>query len=159
MNDVEAATQQYLSRLNILYDGIREWMDIRRLQITTSEVQLNEEEFPPYSALQLIIATARGETIARLRPIGHNILGAHGRLDIVGTGDTLKLVYLVNGGPTWTLKTGTGSNQVVERSQKMINGVGDDGWYWLEGKGTLHAHRLDESLFIQLLGEVSAYAD
>jgi hypothetical protein len=146
---------QYIERLQNLYDDIRLWSRGQGLDITREEERLLEQDLGTYSAPALKI-TCSGKFVASVKPIGANVIGASGRVDIIGRLDKDSLVYLQTG-PHLTINTST-DGEIIERSSKpFFKGVTDDGWYRIEEKRLGRARLLDQELFLDLLTEVSDY--
>lgn len=147
---------EYIERLRNLYADINLWCREQGLDITRKDEALVEEDLGSYVAPALEIAVA-GRVLARIKPIGANVIGASGRVDIIGRLDKDSLVYLRAGGPRLTIKA-TVEDQIFEGSSRpFFKGVTNDGWYWIEEKRLGRVRPLDRQLFLDLLTEVSDY--
>ncbi|MGA2027016.1 MAG: hypothetical protein ABSH17_08110 [Syntrophobacteraceae bacterium] len=148
--------KEYLERLRNLYDSVLPWCQKQGLNVTQEEAKLVEENLGAYTAPALII-TASGSIIANLKPIGTNIIGASGRVDIIGSLDKDSLVYLEVGGPSIKTSVSTGGKVIEQSSKPFFKGVTREGWYWIEERRLGRARIFDEQLFLDLLTEVSDY--
>lgn len=154
--DTDDRIREYLERLRNLYDDIRIWSQEQGLNITPEDESLVEGSMGVYLAPALII-TSSGRVIARVKPIGANVIGASGRVDIVGGLDKDSLVYLQAGGPGLRMKASIGGEIIEQSSKPFFKGVTSDGWYWIEEKRLGRVRLLDRQLFLDLLTEVSDY--
>jgi hypothetical protein len=75
--------REYLERLQNLYDNIRLWSQKQGIEATEEETSLVEKNLGTYTAPALKI-THSSSFIAYMKPIGTNIIGASGRVDIIG---------------------------------------------------------------------------
>lgn len=152
------ANQEYVARIRDLYASVRQWVTPLSPKIEEHSRTLREQDFPDYSAPEMLLELGGGEKNVRLRPIGHNLLGAHGRVDMIGPIDTVKLTFFRGEGPTITSRFQHGQ-RMEEHTVKMISGIEGDGWYWVDIRTNDKAQRLDEKLFRSLLEDVSGYGD
>lgn len=154
--DVDGNVPVYLERLSALYADVRRWLGDKGVEITEDSIEIYEAEFGRYNAPRLSIRKNQGGMLAEIRPVGASIIAADGRADIVGTLDTQSLVYFHDGGPQVDV-TQDRPDGVVVGHRPMFRGVDMDGWYWMEEKRFGRVRRLDESLLLDLLAEVSDY--
>jgi hypothetical protein len=103
----------------------------------------------------LTIDDAHGKQVAQLIPVGAWIIGAEGRVDLVGLLDKEILVYLKKGGPHLKVKESTEPSDAREWSRPLFQGVDRPGWYWIEEKRLGRARLVTKQLFLDLLAEVS----
>lgn len=138
-----------------LFSSVRKWLRATPISITSRDVELNEELVGRYEAPMLSLTIAGGH-VAELRPIGLSIVGAKGRVDMVGALDSVSLLSLSPGAAiTWTVAT---ADRVLDRAARpLFEGVDKAGWYWIEDVQTGRAREIDESLFLELLARVSDY--
>lgn len=147
---------EFLESLQKLYVQIESWCQAKGLVIKRESIQLNEEAYGAYPATTLKIQTTKGENIVELIPKGASIIGAKGRVDLVGNIDSVILVDWDQGGPSITTSIDDGSGKQTN-TVKIYRNVGEAGWYWVESRKLARAHRLDEHLFFDLLPSVSDY--
>ncbi|MBV8048987.1 MAG: hypothetical protein JO171_17695 [Paludibacterium sp.] len=146
----------YLDRVEALYRDVQQWCTTLGLIVTQGTVELNEEGLPRYDAPCLHIARD-GAHIADLVPAGASVIGAQGRVDLVGRIARQALLFQIGKGPTISKRTvvdGKTTDGGPERP--MIPGINGDGWYWLEPPARRAKH-VDETLFGDLLRDVSDY--
>ncbi len=146
----------FLSRLEALYTDVTSWVADRTLNVSSSFVELHEETLGRYEVPCLSIQKAGGEEIGMLNPVGATVIGASGRVDLVGAVDREILVFLDKGGPTIS-RTIQDSGQAKTQTVPLYRGVSEDGWYWIESRKPSRARLLDKTLFLDLLDEVSDY--
>lgn len=147
---------EFIQNLQTLYQQIEHWGRRKGLQFTRHDIQLNEEAYEPYTTEKLAVLDAHGKQIAEFVPKGASIIGAKGRVDLVGNVDSVILVDWDRGGPSIT----TAINDSANRQTKTVpvyRDVGEAGWYWVESRKLARAHRFDEHLFFDLLPTVSEY--
>ena len=89
--------------------------------------------------------------------MGTNIIGASGRVDILGELDQDSVMYLAADSPTLTTETLKSHEAAEERSRPLFEGVTGEGWCWIEQKRLGKVRILDEQLFLGLLAKVSDY--
>ena len=100
------ALNEWLLHLDQLFKDIETWLEPAKkegLEIERGKVEISEEYLGTYLAPVLEIAFAG--TKVRLEPVGRNVIGAFGRVDVFSPLGVHKLVlltdgwYLVIGGP------------------------------------------------------------
>jgi len=149
--------EEYVSRLNELYSAVETWMEDTDLKTSRGTVELNEEIPGRYEAATLKISGAQGKKVADLLPVGAWIIGAEGRVDLVGLLDRNSLVYLREGGPHIKMTESERPRDSKEWSRPLFKGVERPGWYWIGESRRGRAHPLTKELFLDLLSEVSDY--
>jgi hypothetical protein len=94
----------WLGHLNDLYDRaelfLADYIRTGEIKLHYRDIELNEENIGSYSARQMILKIGRQEIL--MTPIGTLLIGAKGRVDVVGPAGRARLV-LVNSkasGPT-----------------------------------------------------------
>ena len=148
--------RDFRQHVNTLYHSVREWLDSPNLSAKAGSVHLNEEAVGRYE-VPLLSILAHGRQIAELRPVGLSIVGARGRVDLVGTFDSIPLLYLLQGGGAITSTVSAGGKVLDRSSRPLFHGVQRSGWYWIEDKKVGVARLLDRSLFQEVLARVSDY--
>ena len=149
--------EQYIKWVKELYQEVKKWIKKENLLAQEKDVEINEEIPGRYKAPGLSIKDKDGKRIAELRPVGAWIIGAKGRIDIVGRLDQAHLVYMEPPGPCITTAISTAGEELEKKSRLLFQGVNLAGWYWIEDKRRGKAHLLDAKLFMELLAEVSDY--
>jgi hypothetical protein len=148
--------REFKAHIDVLYNSVREWLDPTNLVARRDSTHLNEEAVGRYEVPTLIIS-ARGKHIAELRPVGLAIVGAKGRVDLIGTFDSIPLLYLLAGGGAITSTVSAGGKVLESSSRPLFHGVQRSGWYWIEDKQIGVARLLDRFLFQKLLARASDY--
>lgn len=154
---IDQKQKNYLKRLNELYKEVKKWTKTRALVVKEKEVNLNEELLGQYKAPGLLIIDKKGEKIAELQPVGAQIIGANGRVDVIGKLDQMYLVYLEPSGPRLTITEKVNNEETQRPSRPLFRGVDNPGWYWIESARLGRARTVTEELFLDLLTEVSDY--
>ena len=171
--------EEYVTRLNELYSVVESWIEnanvrhasrgvttkgqpsggspLPGLRASRSVMELHEEVPGHYEAPMLTIHDSQGKKVGDMLPVGAWIIGAEGRVDLVGSLGRESLMYMAEGGPRFTTKVGNGGKTEGEHSTPLFRGVEEAGWYWIERWRPSRARRLEEELFMDLLSEVSDY--
>ncbi len=150
--------EQYLDRVAELYKGINSWIKEKGLKTEAGNIQINEEASGQYNAPILKILDSYNQYVAEVRPVGAWIIGAEGRIDLIGKLDKIPIIALDKGGPS--IITSMSVDDYVEKpvSRPLYRGLIDTpGWYWVEDKLRGKAHFIDKELFLELLAGVSDY--
>lgn len=157
MNDKkDKDLQLFLESIAELYENIESWLDTTSIQTDREEIELKEEHYGTYKAQKLIIKNTAGKSIAEVVPVGASVIGANGRVDLIGRHDRVIIVSLEKGGPTMTTTVSCGDNKETSVT-KFYRGVEEAGWYWVEDRRRGKAHKIDQEIFYELLEEVSDY--
>jgi hypothetical protein len=156
-SSTKSRQDEYVSRLNMLYSDVVKWIKDTDLKVSHDQVELHEEVIGSYKAPALVIQEAQGNKVVDLLPVGARIIGAEGRVDLVGRLDRNNLVYLKTGGPQITTRVRTGADGSEESARPLFKGVERPGWYWIGETRLGRAHPLTKELFLDLLSEVSDY--
>lgn len=157
LDEQNAVLERYLTRVAQLYQMIASWCAGWDVRVTQHEVRLEEERHGVYTAPMLRLMGGGERELAVLAPFGESILGAHGRVDLLGAlGRREKLVYLLEGGPTLTTRMEAGvDGEVAERTKRLYRGVETDGWYWVTPGPIRRAYLLNRDVFADLLSAVA----
>ncbi len=150
---------QYLKRIESLLADCGQWCRARGLKVRRGEITINEERHGQYQASTLNITDTEGRRIAEVIPFGESILGALGRVDLVGEyGKREKIFYLSGGGPKVQMRLRGGKGETIEESTRpLLRGVSDDGWYWVSPAPIRRAYPLTQEVFMDLLSAVSGH--
>ena len=147
---------EFTSRLETLYAEVTLWIADRSLKVVSSVVELHEEILGRYEVASLSLIKDDGKQIGIMTPVGASVIGASGRVDLVGAVDREILVFLDKGGPTIS-RTVQVEEQIETQTVPLYRGVSGEGWYWIENRKPSRARLLDKTLFLDLLDEVSDY--
>jgi len=157
MNEQRAIIlERFLKSIDTLYDNISSWLSPYGSSTLQEEIEIIEEASGTYKANKLTIQDEKKETIASIMPVGAWVIGANGRVDLIGKLDKVIIVNLEKGGPTLSTTVKVGDHQETATRQ-FYKGIKESGWYWIEDKRRGKAHLLDKELFLELLSEVSDY--
>jgi hypothetical protein len=140
--------EAYVQCVRSLLDEVGGWCAARSLTTQEGVVRLREEDVPEYEAPSLFISKD-GVPKAKIVPIGLNILGAQGRVDLSGRVTRQPLLYRIGKGAASSTQSDT-KGKTGTSSPRWLSDVERDGWYWIEGN-ILRPKLVDESLFVDLL--------
>ncbi|MFK4448503.1 hypothetical protein ABH944_008529 [Caballeronia udeis] len=147
--------QLFVERVRAFLVRAREWCTERDLTVQDNVVELNEQGMPKYHAPSLHISKD-GVSLAKIEPLGAAIIGAQGRIDLIGPVARHAFLFHVGKGPGISIRAIVNGQATSETSRPMLSGIDGDDWYWIEAK-VRRAKRVDESLFLDLLTDVSDY--
>ncbi len=153
-NIVHERITRYLKRVESLYSEVKVWVEPLSTEFIDTTVM--EQASGPYSASCLIIKSGVSE-IAKLEPLGTWIIGAEGRVDLIGSNDKTTLVYLKQGGSLIESIESEGGREMNRSTTVLFQGIEEDGWYWIEDKRRGRAILITQDLFRDLVSEVSDY--
>jgi hypothetical protein len=157
MDQFEEKVRQYQERVTAFMAQAQAWCAAHGLVTDEVAAELVEEGLPKYSAASLHILTADRKHVAELLPTGSAIIGALGRIDLRGALARHAFLFQTGAGPSISSSaTTTDGKTTSDTPQPMISGIAGDGWYWYEAF-VRRAKRVDESLFLDLLTDVSDY--
>src|ERR1041384_6685679 len=108
---------EYLEYLRQLYSDVRDWVPGKRFEVSQDTTSLNEVAVGRYQAPVLQISERDRGRIATLAPKGAWIIGARGRVDLIGPMDVQPILYLSAGGPTIKTTTSVGG-EVLEHNTR-----------------------------------------
>ncbi|MFK0379004.1 hypothetical protein [Pandoraea sp. NPDC090278] len=147
--------EQYLNRVGTLLSDARAWCLKHELQVESRPHTVEDQDDGKYEVTALHIFKD-GTLLAKLVPIGKDIIGADGRVDIVGWLGSRYLLFVSE--EILAPKCATIVTHHPDRAStaRLVRGVKEDGWYWLESN-VRRAVRVDEDLFIDLVTDVSDY--
>jgi hypothetical protein len=149
------STEEYVQRVTSFLTQAGGWCRDRGLTIQSDVVTLREDRIPEYEAPCLYISMD-GVSLARILPVGSRIIGARGRVDLIGQIARHPLLFCVGKGLSASRQTVTGERRAISSSTSVLSGLEVDGWYWIES-AVLRAKRVGENLFLDLLTDVSDY--
>ncbi len=152
---------EYLNNVSECYTMVEEWLNEKSLFSKRIEYDLHEKASGKYITKKLLILKNENKQIAELLPVGAWIIGANGRIDLIGNFDQQILIFL-NKDIKMKSSVTTSINddeyqEVSKNSHSLYKGFEKAGWYWIEDKRFGKAHALNKDLFFDLLSEVSDY--
>jgi len=153
------ALDQYLARVSALLDDVEKWSSDFGLRTAQGQTTINEERHGQYAAATRVLNDENGKRIAEVIPFGESILGASGRVDVVGDyGKREKIVYLSEGGPVMTTRIHVGTDGATEEStRKLYRGVDAEGWFWVSPSPLRRAFPITKEVFADLLSAVTGH--
>jgi len=105
--DRNKTREDWCKQLEALFDQIAAWAEEQRWLVSRDEKMLCEEGLGEYMAPDMVIRLPEGRIIVEV--IGHNVIGADGRVDISAF-PSLSRLLLVRTGAKWKVKTDSGVN-------------------------------------------------
>jgi hypothetical protein len=108
MKPAEAARirEEWLGAIEALREQVKGWAEARGWQVDQSEREILEEDLGTYKVPVLQIAMPEGEVF--LRPIGHDLLGGGGRVDLYAYPTLYRVMLLRKNDPSWVVLTDSG---------------------------------------------------
>lgn len=149
------SSEEYVKRVTTFLGEASGWCKEHGLAVLDSVVTLREELMAEYQAPSLYISKD-GVYLAKVEPVGSKIIGAHGRVDLIGRVTKHAFLFYAGKGPVFSMQTIVEGRTTSSSSAPMLSGVDGDGWYWIEAR-VRRAKRVDESLFLDLFTDVSDY--
>lgn len=153
---IEKKKNEFLDRASQLLDNISLWLRETDLKPEAGTTTIKEARTGPYQSPVLSIFDEAGKKIASIEPVGAWVIGAEGRVDIIGSIDSESFVYMKKGGPVFFSPVHKG-NKIEKKITHIYKGIDCDGWYWIEDKKRRKAHLLSGELFMEILTEVTDY--
>lgn len=147
-----SSPEEYVQRVTTFIGEARGWCEHHGLAVENGVVALREELMAEYHAPSLHISKD-GASVAKILPIGSKVIGAQGRVDLIGRVTRHAFLFYVEKHPASWTQTAVAAKAIGTSSAPGIDG---DGWYWIEAR-VRRPKRVDESLFLDLLTDVSDY--
>ncbi|MED4354357.1 hypothetical protein P9265_18860 [Schinkia azotoformans] len=144
----------YNERLKGFYEEIGMWVRDHNLFTNLEAVKRTERLSGEYETYQLIIKDQNGNLIAKMKPFAIWIIGAEGRVDLIGNSGVEKIVYLSKGGPSISTTISTSSG-IVDQHEHKIFGDKEEGWHWVDHIVIGKQPKLDKDIFLKLLEVVN----
>jgi hypothetical protein len=149
------SAEEYVRCVTAFLRQASAWCNDRGLSVENGILTLREERMAEYEAPSLHISKD-GVSVAKILPVGSKIIGAHGRVDLVGRVARHAFLFYVGTGPAFSTQTLVGGKTTSSSSAPLLAGVDAGDWYWIEAR-VRRAKRVEESLFVDLLTDVSDY--
>lgn len=145
----------YNARLQSLYGEVISWLKETNApwMHLFEDHALAEEHVGNYVVKKMIIKQG-DETLAQFIPVGILIIGAEGRVDLVGKSGKEILVYFSEGGPEMTTGMSVGDNVIAEHTVK-IYGQKREGWHWIDDRITGKQPKFTKDIFLALLERIN----
>ncbi len=155
----EVVVDEYRRHLEELYEQVRKWLDEAGLVCEEQNMSIHEERSGQYQAPELRILNGN-KLLVELIPIGADIIGAEGRVDLRGHLDTRPILYLLPDGPVLHTSISIGSEEVLEKQNRpLFKGIDHEGWYALADRDPKSVRTLDREIFFALLKQVADYGE
>jgi len=128
---MDKRVEAFLKKLEILFKQIQEFAKKYNLSWRYEDIEIYEEYGGRYRAKELFVLKDGG-FIFKIKPIGAYIIGADGRADMIGTIDSVVLVYLEKSYFMETKissKIGDKENLISSSKIPLYEGFEESGWY------------------------------
>jgi len=149
----EQLRDEYLSRLDELYDKAKKWiLEIKpKAEIEEESITIKEEPVDAYQVKVLVIKRPDRKTV-RMIPRGRWIIGAEGRVDMKSDLGTETLIYITEDAPTIQINLLTENDKILEKSDSYPYSTDIvKGWVFLQNRQLGILPVLDAELFYRLL--------
>ncbi|MDR6495977.1 hypothetical protein J2797_005902 [Paraburkholderia terricola] len=101
--------EEYVQRVTTFLREASGWCTDHGLAVENDVVTLREELMAEYKAPSLYILKD-GVSLAKILPVGSKIIGAHGRVDLIGRVTRHAFLFYVGKGPAFSTQTIVGGN-------------------------------------------------
>ena len=145
--------------LDALYTEIQrhlqKYIDEEQIKIERLTSSISEELLGPYEVDTLLISI--GEDKMKVVPIGTHVIGARGRVDLIGKEGRVRIVLLEEGGPHISTSISIGGEPVEEpKTRRIYSGdIDHRGWYIVSEPPHVSATAISEDSLKDALMEVS----
>lgn len=154
-----AFLDEYLENVSECYRMVGEWLKEESLSCKQIDHEIHEEASGRYTTQKLLIYKNESNRIAEMVPVGAWVIGADGRIDLIGNFDQQILIYLKEAKKIRTSVTismnGDEHPDASKNSLSLYKGFEKAGWYWIEYTRFGKVRALNKDLFFELLSEVS----
>jgi len=128
---MDKKVEMFLENLEFLFKQIEEFAKKYNLSWKYGDIEIYEEYAGRYSTKELFVSKNR-EFIFKIKPIGAYIIGADGRADMIGTLDSVVLIYLER--PRFietkiSSVIGDKEDLVSHSKISLYDGFEEPGWY------------------------------
>lgn len=154
---VEAEIEWYNGQLKKVADQFSEW--VKELghsisRVNEKKIEKAEELSGTYKATQFDLRLDETLNVS-LIPYGIWIIGAKGRVDIVGPAGREKLVYLLPEGPAVSVaEPGEPYNTETEHTHQIFSNIQEEGWYWYDDSIYRRAEKFSKETVAQILERI-----
>jgi hypothetical protein len=152
--------EDWLHYLRELYSRIAEYLneyiEVGAIKLSESLIELNEEDIGTYKAMRLTIVIG-GQEIT-LTPIGTNLIGSKGRVDVKGSAGTSRLVLInARAGQMIRAKVTTVPRGAVAPASESPPAPKHTEWVWkiVSRPPAMQFIELNKESLFQMLMEVS----
>lgn len=152
---VEDTLCDYRQNISTLFESVKNWIEDLPLSTKEESIELIEELGGRYSINKLALFNKNNALLAELVPAGAWVIGAKGRVDLIGKYEREILVYL-EASPSLRVSCST-PESTEKLTHSLYKGIEREDWYWIESKRLMKARAVSQELFLDLLAEVSDY--
>lgn len=113
--------KRYLNQFYSMVDGfLKPYVDSKKIEIQRAGIDLQEEYIGAYTVSKLIIRLGENEVV--LEPIGTNLIGAKGRVDMLGPKGQVKFVLVPkeSRGPKVTVQTWIEGDEPLQKPEQPV---------------------------------------
>ena len=131
--DWNRTRKEWIQSLRDLYSTMERYLkrytEAGQIRVKREGVELSEQYLGSYEAEKLTFEIGMEKIVAK--PIGRLMIGATGRVDLIGARGTLRLVLLEKGGPAIRTRIEIGERIEEEVSRPLIPSgeISESGWY------------------------------
>ena len=156
--DWDKTLENWLDELRTLFakmeEYLRKYIESGEIRIQRDKIALSENALGTYETARLTFYIGNEKIIAR--PMGTLLIGARGRVDLVGAKGTLRLVLLDKGGPTLRTRIDIGGRTEEESVVSLLTAgnVKERGWYIATPPPKVMTTPLNEDSFRDALMEL-----
>jgi hypothetical protein len=142
----EQKVQLYLERVSDLFSQVKTWFH-GEFEVTTDKIKIKEPAGNYEAPTLSIREKGQTETLVNLIPKSSGTLLFKGTIEINGWLDHIYLEYMAKGGPQVTLTPGN--------TYPMLNGINQNGWYWIVDPVTRTTRFTDKASLLEMITWVS----
>ena len=126
---MDKKVKEFLKKMEFLFKQIEEFAKKYNLNWKYGDLEIYEEYGGRYKTKELFVFK-NGEFVFKIKPIGAYIIGADGRADMIGTLDSVVLVYLEKLHFIESkISVGTKENVISSSKTPLYDGFKEPGWY------------------------------
>ncbi|MEA1884869.1 MAG: hypothetical protein U9N62_10175 [Thermotogota bacterium] len=151
--DVEKEKKEWLNELKILFEKIERFLSeigTEKIEYEMNEINLNEEFFHSYQVQKMDLMIS--DVQVSIKPIARFVIGAAGRVDIIGPNATAKLVLVSEGAKEPEFKVDENiPNEAMETEKGPAK---KRNWKIVSTKPKIHYVELNVDTFSDVLLEI-----
>ena len=157
--DWDKTREEWIRSLNGLYSKMEKYLkkytEADQIQVAREKIQISEEYLGNYEAEKLTIQIGIDKVVAK--PIGRMMIGAAGRVDLIGARGMLRIVLLDKGQPATRTRIEIGRKPEEETGWHPIQSIKicERGWYIATLPPRITATALSADAFRDALMELS----
>ena len=157
--DWHKTREEWIQSLNHLYSKMEKYLkkytEADQIQVSREKIQISEEYLGNYEAEKLAIQIGNDKVVAK--PIGRMMIGAAGRVDLIGARGMLRIVLLDKGEPATRTRIEIGRKAEEKTGWHPIQSIkiSERGWYIATLPPRITATALSADAFHDALMELS----